>query len=330
MMRHLANCKGIPKLPSSTEILAANPDAADAKAGNANAGAVVRTESKEQKKPKVNIFGDENFGCITGLHILGFLEGSSGAVSMMAAKSLIGTVAGKMFAGNPENLTCFISKKNIMVHTLDGWKVQIRPTVAETIVRRVSDLLYAQQPWPGKDGVDAYCPNLTEKTQLLKFIWDNVATLATSMSSILDLLQNNTVELEKYLGKLPAIDDKNPNDYKPKPEKKVEQFAPAGAFKSKDFKPFSVQQIRDDVLKKFPLPAAITHEYIRKVLHRIAELFGADESNYTIAVKRAAAKCYDCDSEKDIFKKADDRAKLLEICKTFEKNPDEFLKDMHV
>lgn len=169
------------------------------------------------KNITINIFGSEKTDHISHKDVLGLIQKLPpfGDDLSEAGKRLILSMAMKIFSDDkhPENITCYLPNKKgkeVMVHGASGWEVVPASLSLSPMASRSVDELFAKQPWPGQNGIDADA-KMERPTQVLGYIKRHEGTLIESASAPSSELRaipiRNKDLLTKALTKLPKAGD---------------------------------------------------------------------------------------------------------------------------
>lgn len=181
----------------------------------AQAGGIAVNDNRQQHIT-INIFGREKFDHIHSPQIMHLLEavGAAGSTAVedlkKAAALAVVRAAMLIFSDpvHPENLTCYLPNKrgtDALVHGEGGWEVQPVSLVLSPMAAQAVELLFAKQPFPGKDGV-AGTARIDECGRILRYIADHEKDLRNDppRNEMRGVLIRNKELLQQVLANLPV------------------------------------------------------------------------------------------------------------------------------
>jgi hypothetical protein len=181
----------------------------------AQAGGIAINDNRQQNIT-INIFGREKFDHIHSPQIMHLLEavgvaGSTAVEDLKKAAALAVVRAAMLIFSDPihpENLTCYLPNKrgtDALVHGEGGWEVQPVSLVLSPMTTQAVELLFAKQPYPGKDGV-AGTAKIDECGRILRYIADHEKELRNDppRTEMRGVLIRNKELLQQVLANLPV------------------------------------------------------------------------------------------------------------------------------
>lgn len=171
----------------------------------------------QSTKININIFGREDTSHISHKEVLDILQklGPLGSDLDTPSKRAITSMTMRIFSDpkHPENLTCFMPNKkgkDALVHGESGWEMMPLSLALSPMATKSVDALFAKQPWPGQDGIDADA-KIEISTKILGHIKKNEGDIVSSVSAPGSELRTIPIRnrdlLEKALMKLPTAGD---------------------------------------------------------------------------------------------------------------------------
>lgn len=170
------------------------------------------------KNITINIFGSEKTDHISHQAVLKLLQGIGplGEDLRSAGERAILSMAMMIYSDekHPDNITCYMTNKkgkDALVHVEEGWRVMPLSLTLTPMATRAVDQLFAKQPWPGVNGIEADA-KLETSTKILGYIKDHEGDLvggaAAASSELRAIPIRNKEILEGILAKLPKAGDR--------------------------------------------------------------------------------------------------------------------------